>query len=46
MGKISGEEIEDDLDLSSSCGDTGELFQEDLSQSKKQAQKVKSKKFR
>ena len=39
MGKISGDEIEDDLDLSSCCGDTGELFQDDLSQSKKQAQK-------
>ena len=46
VGKISGDEIEDDLNLSSSCGDNGELFQDDNSQSKKQAQKVKSKKFR
>ena len=34
VGKISGDEIEDNLDLSSFCGDNGELFQEDLSKSK------------
>ena len=43
-GKISGDEIEDDLDLSSSCGDNGELFQDNLSQPKYSKTSPKSKK--
>ena len=46
VGKISGDEIEDDLDLSSSCGDNGELFQDDQLNIAKRAEKVKRKKFR